>query len=242
MRINKKIKDLFFPPSCICCRRLLDRRERLSDSAFCPDCKKRWARRERMEYLTGAGKGGVPQRLADGGCFDLVTLAKYKPSSASAVERLVHRMKRKCPARAVNFVSDRMSCALALINDMPKDKERVIIAYVPRKYSAISKTGVDQARRLAEGLAAATGYACHRLIVRKRQFAPQQKTLDTHKRAENTRRLFELSEDASKLCDGKTVVMVDDLLTTGATLGACSALLYSAGAARVVCATVAVSD
>jgi ComF family protein len=214
----------------------------MSDSAFCPECKKLWARRERMEYLNGAGKGGVPQKLADGGCFDLVTLAKYKPSTSSAVEKLVHRMKRKCPSRAVRFVSERMSGALTLINDMPKDTARVVIAYVPRKYSAISKTGVDQAKRLAEGLSAATGYPCYRLIVRKRLFTPQQKTLDTLERAENTRKMFELSKEADKLCDGKTVIIVDDLLTTGATLGACSALLYRAGAARVVCATVAVSD
>lgn len=239
--LGKKLKYLFFPPSCICCRELLDREDREVDSAFCPECKRKWSRRETPEYLTGIGKDGVPQSLGRGGCFDFVTLAKYRPSAASAVEKFIHRMKRKCPARAINFVSARLARAIESVGGMPTDKNDIIIAYVPRKYSAICKTGTDQAKKLAEGLSVATGYACHTLIKRTGLLSKSQKTLRAHERFDNARGLFVACEDAASVCEGKTVILVDDLLTTGATLGACSAILYRAGATRVVAVTVAMS-
>jgi predicted amidophosphoribosyltransferase len=42
--------------------------------------------------------------------------------------------------------------------------------------------------------------------------------------------------------DGKRVLLVDDVVTTGATLGACAQLLYQAGAGEVICLTLARSS
>ena len=207
---------------------------------FCPDCMKAWKRRERISYMSGLGEGGVPPFLALGGCFDMVTLMKYRPFGNSPPEKLIYHLKRKCGKRAIGFIGERIKIGLDKVEDMPRGED-IIVTFVPRKYTTVCKCGVDQAERLAKGVAQATRYKFEKLICRKGLLRPAQKKLDTDGRRKNAKETFVLSKAAKDMCQGKTVILVDDLLTTGATLGVCASLIYSTGAARVICATVGVT-
>lgn len=219
---------------------MLDGIYRERGDIFCPDCMAAWKRRERISYLSGLGKGGVPPFLALGGCFDMVTLIKYRPFGNAPPEKLIYHLKRKCGRRAIKFIGGRIKIGLDKVEDMP-DGEDVIVTFVPRKYTTVCKYGVDQAERLAQGTAQAAGYKFEKLICRKELLRPAQKKLDTEGRRKNAKATFVLSKNAKDICQGKTVILVDDLLTTGATLGVCTSLIYSAGATRVICATVGVT-
>lgn len=190
--------------------------------------------------MSGLGKGGVPPFLGLGGCFDMVTLIKYRPSKNSAPEKMIYHLKRKCGRRAVSFLSGRLALGLAKVENMPSDED-IIVTFIPRSRATLTRLGVDQAERLARGLAEKTGYKCHKLICRRGILRPEQKKLDTDGRRKNAKSTFVLADGAEAVCRGKTVILVDDLLTTGATLGVCSSLLYSAGAVRVICATVGIT-
>lgn len=70
------------------------------------------------------------------------------------------------------------------------------------------------------------------ILVRHKNTASQG--MQTPKgRFRNVRGAFSLAEDAPAIIDGKTIVIIDDVYTTGATLGACASVLKRAGAERV---------
>ena len=83
-------------------------------------------------------------------------------------------------------------------------------------------------------------------VLRRRRSTPPQTALDRHARQANVRHAFALggwmprAEDrARRQVNGRTLVLVDDVLTTGATLEACARVLVDAGAREVRAVTVA---
>ena len=83
-------------------------------------------------------------------------------------------------------------------------------------------------------------------VLRRRRSTPPQTALDRHARQANVRHAFALggwmpgAEDrARRQVEGRTLVLVDDVLTTGATLEACARVLVDGGAREVRAVTVA---
>jgi len=83
-------------------------------------------------------------------------------------------------------------------------------------------------------------------VLRRRRATPPQTALDRQARQANVRRAFALggwlpgaAARARRQIDGRTLVLVDDVLTTGATLDTCARVLLDAGAQQVHAITVA---
>jgi ComF family protein len=106
-----------------------------------------------------------------------------------------------------------------------------VVVPVPLHPSRLADRGFNQsallARRVARHLNAPLSA---RALVRTRETA-QQSRLDRSARAKNVAGAFEVR--ASALIEGRTVLLVDDVMTTGATLDACENALAAAGAARI---------
>lgn len=95
----------------------------------------------------------------------------------------------------------------------------------------------NQAERLARRLSAATGLPVQRRALRRVEPTRTQTLLSREERAANVRRAFALADEAG--LEGKRIVLVDDVFTTGATTNACAKVLKEAGAAEVCVWTVA---
>ena len=63
--------------------------------------------------------------------------------------------------------------------------------------------------------------------------------MDARQRRDNMAGAFRVPEERAPAAYGKCVVLVDDVMTTGATFGAAAAALREAGAGRVLCLSVA---
>jgi ComF family protein len=74
-------------------------------------------------------------------------------------------------------------------------------------------------------------------LIRTRKTAAQAKGAEA--RWANVRNAFAITPSGAKRIEGKAVVLVDDVFTTGATLRACAQVLLKAGARRVDCVTIA---
>lgn len=115
---------------------------------------------------------------------------------------------------------------------------------VPLHHLRHRERGFNQARVLAEGLSAACGVPVWNDLRRVRPTS-KQSLLDRRHRLTNLRQAFALSRPFPGLfrppfeLRGKSLVLIDDVFTTGATADACARVLLRAGAKRVAVLTVA---
>ena len=96
--------------------------------------------------------------------------------------------------------------------------------------------GFNQAQRMAEMVSRVIGAPMDTKLVRRVKFTETQTHLSRKKRIANMRNAF--SAPNKRKISG-TILLVDDVMTTGATAGACAAVLQGAGAERVEVLTLA---
>ncbi len=111
------------------------------------------------------------------------------------------------------------------------------LAYVPMTPSAEKRRGYNQSRLLAEELSARSGIPVADGMLVKTRETSAQKDLNARERAKNLNGSFRVHERA--LCRGKKIVLVDDVLTSGATADAVARALLRAGAQKVYVLTAA---
>jgi len=243
-----------FPPRCAACRKLLswtapgdDRvRGRSIERALCSSCSAKWLDAEQAECGTCASPIRyclcMPQSLKTARMHALFKLSYYVPRRREHVQnRVIYHIKESGEGRTPQFLAERLAPSIAetlRIHGISLDS--CVVTYLPRSTRAVVAGGVDQSKNLAQALSGILGIPSVRLIRRRRGANRVQKQLSPEERVKNAKSAFLFAGDAD--CRGKTVLLVDDIVTTGAGMAACSRILYSEGARRVIGVTVAVDE
>lgn len=124
---------------------------------------------------------------------------------------------------------------LALQVRLHADQAFDFLTWVPISPRRLRKRGYDQARLLCEALAGELCQPC-RPLLRHPRYKPAQSGMHSREaRARNVQGCFEAATGAELA--GLRILLVDDVLTTGATLEEAAKTLRAAGAAEVLCAT-----
>ena len=113
-----------------------------------------------------------------------------------------------------------------------------LLVPVPVHAARRRERGYDQAELIAAVAADDLGLSWRPALVRSRATVAQYR-LDRRHRARNVHDAFQLRAGAAPAVAGRWVVLVDDIVTTGATLVACAEALLAVGAAAVSAVTVA---
>jgi ComF family protein len=122
---------------------------------------------------------------------------------------------------------------------LPRDIRPDVIVPMPLHWLRQWKRGFNQSELLARVVGKRVGIPV-RNAVRRRKSSAAQAGLTSAERRRNVAGAFEIRN--RKLVEGKHVLLIDDVLTTGATAAACARALKSAGAARVTVLTLARAD
>lgn len=112
------------------------------------------------------------------------------------------------------------------------------VTFVPMKWLREKKRGYNQSQLLAEAVAERLGVPCVPLLI-KRKNTRSQRTSDAAQRKVNLYGAFAVADNAE--VSGKTILIVDDVKTTGYTLSECAVMLHAAGAQTVCAAAFAVT-
>ncbi len=115
-------------------------------------------------------------------------------------------------------------------------KEFDLVVPVPHHPGRRRERGFNQSELLAQFLSHCIGVAQNSALIRTRATLPQVGLTDTE-RKENVRNAFRCS--LPEAVSGKRVLLVDDVMTTGATVASAAQALLNAGALRVSVLTVA---
>ena len=232
---------LLFPPICRHCGKRQSIFAPRFPQPLCPDCLDAWARRMQRS-CPDCGQvysrcPCMPSVLREAGCTDLVKLVEYRAGKRDVGERILLRCKDVRDRALFDFVAADLTLpAFRALQSLGTPAGQPVVTFVPRRASAVRRIGHDQAKELAHALAKRLSLPCMPLICRRGK-ADEQKQLGAEQRLQSAARSFALRESVDVL--GKTVVLVDDICTTGASLARCTALLREGGAARVIAVCVA---
>ncbi len=109
-----------------------------------------------------------------------------------------------------------------------------VIVPVPLHYLRLASRGYNQSGWLARALAARTGVPVRLAALERHRATPSQAGLSPRARRRNVRGAFRVRRSHMGAIRGKRVLLVDDVLTTGATLEASARALRAAGAQDVM--------
>ena len=150
----------------------------------------------------------------------------------SVANELIYSLKRDNRADVREFIASEMAKTL---EDFVSGREDIIFTNVPRRRAAIINYGMDHAADVAKILA--KHFNCeYRSILYSESTKPQK---STHGDERESNVEFEIKETDPEPLVGKTVVIVDDIVTTGASVATAGALIRSLGAKDIVAASFA---
>lgn len=218
------------PPRCIGCDEPLSRRAR--SSLFCADCYQKFLRD--IAY----GCPSCRRRIVDCRCQTRYLNADrffcFLPydggREGNTVSRLILAGKQKHRAAVYDLLAQYLlqtASAQGLI-----EERDLLVSYIPRALPNIRRTGIDPAEELTERFLRATGLSFLPLFDR-RMIGEEQKGLPYRERLSNSTANYRLIPGVAHEIMGRRILLIDDVVTTGATAGACVTLLREAGASEV---------
>lgn len=243
-----RLFDWLFPPKCAGCGELLPWEPAPGIAeALCEKCLRKWESEtlELCEYCFRPVSvcACLPKYLKRSGCGGFYKLVYYRPQKSDWVQnRMIYSIKRKRLPRTSTFFAERMYPAVEKIFQNPKNAgcaSSFVLTHVPRPRRSFLQYGTDQAGELCAALSAVTGIPRQTFLRRVPRVGKEQKKLSAAGRMQNAKRAFALSPEGERECAGKRILLLDDLVTTGASMAACAALLFGAGAKEVYCLAVA---
>ncbi len=230
----RALASLFYPPFCTICSVSVGSNEYLCESCdakaarivapFCQTCS---------EPFSGAITG--PFACANCAHRTLhfeAAVAAYR--SRGIVRRVVHDFKYGHQGYLRHLVGRWLD--VAFDDDRLRGRSFDVLVPVPLHPARQRERGFNQAIALAELVSAKRGIPCKTLLERVR-YTTTQTAFDRAERMENLHDAFRLRKKMN--VRELSVLLIDDVLTTGATLSECARVLKNEGASTVYAATAA---
>lgn len=213
MNLSVQILDWLFPPRCAFCRCVVENGE----IHVCGKCLKK---------LPYTNNGGMQRKDFVKEC---VAPFYYEKDVRKSLLRFKFRNTPGYAAAYAPFIADSIRHSL-------QDKWDVL-SWVPVSRRRLRQRGYDQAELICRAVAQELDVEAVPLLRKRRHTKAQSATGSAEKRRANIAGAYELLPDANVA--GKRILIIDDIITTGATVSECARTLGSAGTDTVYCATAA---
>ena len=234
-RLARVVVDAVYPPRCVACHELTD-----APSGLCRNC---WSD---ISFFSGAVCDlcgvSVPSAQSDEVvvCEDCNrrrpvwsrgrTAVAYEGTGRNLVMMLKHGDRLDISPVLAGWLVGAGSSVIgpqSIVVPVPLHWRRLLL----RKYNQASELARHVAKRMDLSF---VPDALHRIVA-----TPSLKGKSRHERAEILVESIRVNPERETKLEGASVVLVDDVMTTGATLNACATACFDAGADRVVVLAVA---
>ena len=228
-------KILFYVsvPKCVFCGERLE----IEESALCSKCKSIYFDlKERLcsVCLKPLYRCMCPNHYLESHFIHKhIKVFRYLPGEETPANTLIYKLKRDNRRDVLEFLSSELSSA---IDNSLEINEKFVFTNVPRRRKEAKKYGLDHAKLLAKSLSKHYSAEYYQPLIPKSKKA--QKKTSGEERLLNAR--FKLKKSAKDL-SGKTVIIVDDIVTTGASMGSCATLLKALGTKKIIGATISIA-
>ena len=209
------IKALLFPAKCILCGKLLKKQE----TDLCHHCR---------EHTPGCTKANFTISFV----ARWTALWYYKENARESLLRYKFKHRRHYCAAYGRLLA--MHLQQAGFDDFD------ILTWVPISFRRRWKRGFDQVAVIAKACAKELGCSAQPVLKKVRHTSPQSLLNDVAKRRANILGAYRVRKSAHVA--GRTILLLDDIITTGATASECAKTLQVAGAEKILCAAVAVAE
>ncbi len=239
--MKELLKRIFLVHKCVGCKKILDYNN--FDEAFCPSCKELYLS-AKMEICSECSREAekcrcMPPFLENDKAVSLRRLFFYsKNKSREPQNRLIYYFKRNKNKRVSRAIASELVPLIKSEVARLKVEELPIIVSAPRSQSAVFEYGFDQADMICNAISEISVFEYCKVLKRRRG-GKKQKALTAGERRKNIKDLIYAEEDERQRINGKTVILIDDIVTTGATMSACTQILKKCGAKNVVCIAIA---
>lgn len=224
----EKLVDFLTPPLCLSCQTPVT-----SGASLCLDC---WQKLHFVDepvcdvlgtpFAYDEGEGAVsPAAIANPPSWDKARAAVLFDDASS---HLVHLLKYSDVQEAGVAMARMM---LGAGRNLLLDTD--VILPVPLHRKRLWQRRFNQAAYLSKQVSKASEKPWAHDVLLRSQATISQVGLDAKERNKNVRRAFEVPPERRPKIEGKSVLLIDDVRTTGATANACAETLKKAGAAHV---------
>lgn len=222
--------DLVFPPSCLACRKAI-----AETDALCPACwsgmrfiERPFCERLGTPFPLDLGSEGLvsPEAVANPPVYARARAVAHFDDGPA--RRLVHRLK----------YGDRLELAKTMGAWMARAGDELlseadVLVPVPLHRLRLIRRRFNQSALLASAISARCGVPVDVDALARLKPTPPQVGLTRSQRALNVQGAFGVEPERRLAVEGRAVVLVDDVLTSGATINAASRALLRGGARRV---------
>lgn len=225
-RAIEPVIDFIYPPSCLVCHRPFEH----GGQKICSSC---WnsiqsLSRNHPLYLETRQK-----LLRDHYISDLVACFVFEKENA--FQHIAHALKYQEFKSLGIDLGTRIG---GVMNDWNIDVD--IIIPVPLHKQKLRERGYNQAEYIARGIAGVIEKPICTSAIHRKRYTQTQTKLSAEERRRNMLDAFAIADKT--MIDGKSCLVVDDVITTGATTNACAKELLSGGAIKIIAAASALAQ
>ena len=223
-RVIEGVLDLIFPPKCIFCREILSSDEIDRDRLICKECTEEM---EIVGWMAGETRIGPCEQKISG----LFSALKYNRGVKNAIHGFKFR-EREFYGRTLGGIMAEGLVDYARMFD--------VIVPVPLSKERLNQRGFNQSQVVAEELERSLKIKAENDVLVKKVHTQKQSMLKGRERSDNVSNAFCVKYPERIV--NKNVLIIDDVLTTGSTLGECAKILLEAGAMKVYVSVIAVKS
>ncbi len=234
MNIREELYRLFCVPKCVCCNSAL----KSGESVLCNNCMKTYLGEKVRDCSFCFSEIHkcvcTPKSFKAAKIHHLFKISRYFSNlEDSPTKKLVFALKKSNLNAVMNFMAEELTNRIR--EHYAEDVSNIIIVPIPRRKKNVIKYGYDHAYELAKRISNKLG--CHTLSALKSATKREQKGLTREERHKNIKFTLKHKFDL----EGKRVLILDDIVTTGASMLEASRLLFSLSPKEVVGACFAIS-